>query len=336
MGEKVKQGGFWGVVVSSVDANPRRTIPADLQFAEWHARDGWALRRFTRAPRSQPHGSLLFLGGRADFVEKHLEAIDCWHRSGWRVDGFDWRGQGGSGRLVPNGNVCHLDSFDPLVDDLEDFIAEWRASTDGPHVAVAHSMGAHVLLRLLAERRGQLDGAVLVSPMFALPRGPLPAAALPLIAGTAIALGLARRPLWRRDPGNIGDRLTACPERHADKLWWKANKPQIATGPPSWGWVHSAIRSIRSLDDEGELAAIDTPLLIMGSRGDMVVDAEGFSRVAERLASAELVLLPGKGHELLREADAARMAVMERIERFLVGIAEQAAANPRVARQANG
>lgn len=306
--------------MSSVDANPRRTIPPDLHFAEWRARDGWALRSFTRAPGNRARGSLLFLGGRADFVEKHLEAIDCWHRSGWRVDGFDWRGQGGSGRLVPDGNVCHLDSFDPLLDDLEDFVAEWRAGTQGPHVAIAHSMGAHVLLRMLAERRGRLDGAVLLSPMFALPRGPLPAGALPLIAGTAVALGLARRPLWRRDPGNVGSRLTACPERHADKLWWKANKPQIATGPPSWGWVSGAIRSIQRLDENENLSAVEVPLLIIGSQGDMVVDVEGFGRIAERLGRADLVMLPGKGHELLREADATRQVVMDRIEQFLAGI----------------
>ena len=314
--------------MSSVDANSRREIPPDLHFAEWQARDGWRLRRFTREPRDRRRGSLLFLGGRADFIEKHLEAIDWWHRSGWRVDGFDWRGQGGSGRLVPDGNVCHLDSFDPLVEDLEDFVAEWRASADGPHVAIAHSMGAHVVLRMLAERRGRLDGAVLLSPMFALPRGPLPAAALPLIAGTAVALGLARRPLWRSDPGNVGNRLTACPERHADKLWWKANKPQIATGPPSWGWIRGAIRSIEALDENENLAAVDIPLLIMGSQGDAVVDVDGFRRVAERVAGAELVVLPGRGHELLREADPARLAVMDRIDRFLAGIGKKAAASP--------
>jgi len=320
--------------VSSVDATPRRTIPPDLHFAEWRARDGWALRSFTRAPRDRPRGSLLFLGGRADFIEKHLEAIDCWHRSGWRVDGFDWRGQGGSGRLVPDRNVCHLDSFDPLLDDLKDFVAEWRVAAEGPHVAIAHSMGAHVLLRMLAEGRGRLDGAVLLSPMFALPRGPLPAAALPLIAGTAVALGLARRPLWRSDPGNVGNRLTACPERHADKLWWKANKPQIATGPPSWGWVSGAIRSIEKLESNENLAAVDVPLLIMGSQGDVVVDVEGFSRIADRLGSAELVLLPGRGHELLREADPTRLTVMNRIDQYLARIEGSSA--PSSSRQANG
>jgi lysophospholipase len=316
----------------SIEPNPRRVIPADLRFGEWRARDGWTLRRFTRAPRGKPRGSLLFLGGRADFIEKHLEAIDTWHRAGWRVDGFDWRGQGGSGRLVPD--VGHLDSFEPLLDDLEDFIAKWRAEAAGPHFGIAHSMGAHLLLRWLVERQGRLDGAVLLSPMCALPRGPLPAAALPLISRTAVALGLARRPVWRGDPGNVGNRLTGCPERHADKLWWKANKPQIATGPPSWGWVHTALCSIRAL--EAGLGDVDVPLLIMGSQGDVVVDVDGFRRVAERIPSAQLVLLPGKGHELLREADAARLAVMQRIERFLIRIEGESSVRRRATLRANG
>jgi lysophospholipase len=100
-------------------------------------------------PEGGGAGSLLFAGGRGDFIEKYLEPLAHWHARGWNVVSFDWRGQGESRGTSSAG---HLDSFDPLVaDDLAALIAEWRRSP-GPHVAIGHSMGGHLLLRILAER----------------------------------------------------------------------------------------------------------------------------------------------------------------------------------------
>jgi lysophospholipase len=95
-------------------------------------------------------GSLVFANGRGDFVEKYIEALAHWHKRGWNVTSFDWRGQGGSRGNIVGG---HLESFDPLVGDLEALVADQVANTQGPHVAIGHSMGGHLLLRLLAERR---------------------------------------------------------------------------------------------------------------------------------------------------------------------------------------
>ena len=297
--------------------DPRRTIPETMRFAPWRARDGWMLRSFSRVPSVRPRGSLLFLGGRGDFVEKYLEAFDHWHRRGWQVDGFDWRGQGGSGRMLPDPLICHLDSFDPLVDDLQDFIAQWRSRAPPPHIPVAHSMGAHLLLRLLAERPVAFDGAVLLAPMAGIATGPIPVRALPLIADLAIAAGLARRRLWRRDPGNRNGRMTSCPDRLADKIWWKAHRPQIASGAPSWGWLGSAIRSIRRLEKAPGLESVDVPVLILASEGDPIIDLAALRRTAARLPNAGLHVLPGSGHELLREADRFRLPAIARIDAFL-------------------
>ena len=42
----------------------------------------------------RPRGRMLFAGGRSDFIEKYLESYAHWHRAGWDVTAFDWRGQG--------------------------------------------------------------------------------------------------------------------------------------------------------------------------------------------------------------------------------------------------
>ncbi|MBY0300681.1 MULTISPECIES: alpha/beta hydrolase [Sphingomonas] len=288
----------------------RRRHPPGLTFTDWHAADGWALRRYDWAPAPDiaPRGPLLFLGGRGDFAEKYLEAMAHWRARGWHVTGIDWRGQGGSGRLLADPLVNHLTTLDPLLDDLAAF-----AAAVAPRVAVAHSMGAHLLLRWLAERDGTLDAAVLSSPMLGLRAGPLGTAPLALTARAACALGRGERRIWEGDAGNVGGRMTSCPDRQADKLWWKANVPAIASGAPSWGWMRAACASIAALD-RAPLGRVATPLLMLVSRRDPVVSPAAIARIARRLPAATLHLLPGQGHELLREGDAIRREVLARID----------------------
>ena len=292
----------------------RRRHPEGMTFHHWTAADGWRLRAFDwPAPASR--GKLLFLGGRGDFVEKYLEALAHWHAGGWHVTGFDWRGQGGSGRILPDPLVNHLDAFDPLLDDLAGFVAHWRA-TPGPHVAVAHSMGAHLLLRLLAERGVRLDAAVLAAPMIALRAGPLGTRAIAALAGGAILAGRAQRRVWEGDAGNVGGRMTSCADRQADKLWWKAEVPAIASGAPTWGWIRAACRSIAHVTPAA-LARVETPALLLVSRRDPIVSAPSVLRAARALPRGQVQVWPGQGHELLREADAVRLAVFARIDAFL-------------------
>lgn len=264
-------------------------------------------------------GSLLFGGGRGDFIEKYLEAQGHWHARGWNVTAFDWRSQGGSRGELAGGQ---LESLDPLVDDVAALIDAWRAEQPGPHAAVAHSMGGHILLRALAERKPRIDAAVLVAPMLALNSAPLPVPVARLIARTAVRLGMARRPAWRvsASPPPTGSRrqrfLTACPERYGDELWWWEKEPGYKLGPPSWGWMDAAYRSMAKLTREA-LARVEVPVLLLGTEADRLVGPAAIRAAARRLPRAELLMFDAAGHEILREADPVRLAALDRIDRFL-------------------
>lgn len=292
----------------------RRAIPDGMGFGTWRARDGWTLRRFDWPAEGAARGSLLFLGGRGDFTEKYLEALAHWHEGGWSLAGFDWRGQGGSGRYLADPLICHIPDFDPLLADLEAFVAGWTSATPAPHVIVAHSMGAQLTLRLLAARSGLVARAVLLAPMIGI--RPLPAPIARAVAGAASLSGRGERRIWERDLGNYGGRMTSCPDRQADKIWWKAAQPDIASGAPSWGWLKAACASIATLPLR-RLAGIETPLLMLASKRDPVIDVAALRRAAALLPNARLRLFDGKGHELLREADRVRLPVLAAIDAFL-------------------
>lgn len=296
--------------------NARRSLPTDMAVTHWHTACGWPLRTFTLCAQGNPRGRLLFLGGRADFFEKYLESIAHWAAQGWDVTGFDWRGQGGSGLSHPGG-MCHVASFDEPVADLAGFIVNWQVNTRGPQVAIGHSMGAHVLLRAVAEGRANLDGMVLLSPMIGLRAGPLRGRALDMLASLGRLPALHTRPLWRGQSSPRPGAVTSCPQRHADKLWWKAERPELARGAPTWGWLAAATRSIKVLHSRLRQQPAQTHGLVLWPANDIVVDIRAIKQVLQFLPACDHAEILHAGHELLREADTPRQDCMRRIDAFL-------------------
>jgi lysophospholipase len=302
----------------------RRALPPGLQIDEWRASDGWPLRRFDWAPETaETRGSILFQAGRGDFVEKYLELYAHWHGRGWRVSGFDWRGQGASGRFLADRTIGHVPSLEPLLDDLGGFISVWLEESPGPHVLIGHSMGGNLALRLLAEQEIAVDAAVLVAPMLGLNTGPIPAAAARAIARSLRALGLTERPAWRegnRPSESARTRqtnLTSCIERYDDEMWWKTEHPELRLATPSWGWLVAAFASIAKLDRPGEMERVKTPMLILGAERDRLVSSAAIRKAAERLPDARLLMSHKGAHELLREVDAVRLPLLAEIDHFL-------------------
>ncbi len=299
----------------------RRRLPDGAALDRWLAPDGWAYRRMDwRQPRgTASRGSLLFAGGRGDFIEKYLEPCHHWHERGWNVTAFDWRSQGGSRGDIKGG---HLDSFDPLVGDLAALIEDWRADAPGPHAAVAHSMGGHVLLRTLVERRPRLDAAVLSAPMVAINTAPLPYWAAWWTASARCLFGMAKQPAWEpRVPvppvGSARQRvLTTCRERYEDELWWWEQEPGYNLGSVSWGWLEAAYRSSARLTPAA-LAKVDVPVLLIGTERDRLVSPAAIRRAASLIPGAELHMFTDARHEILREADPVRLEALARIDDFL-------------------
>jgi lysophospholipase len=294
----------------------RRAIPPGFTFGEWRAPDGWRHRRFDWPADGAARGSILWCGGRGDFAEKYLEAMAHWHGRGWHVAGFDWRGQGGSGRILPGSGIGHYASFDPLLDDLAAFVAQWRAATPGPHVVIGHSMGGHLVLRALAEARVTADAAVLVAPMIGL-RLPRVARVLVFMAGL---FGLSMRPVWRDDaPRGKQARLTGSVERFADTDWWRGQDEALSDTIPSWGWLHAAFDSIARLR-RAAVERVAIPVLAVATKRDRLVRWTEVRDAVARLPQGRLVTVDA-AHEILREEDAARLEAMAAIDSFLESVA---------------
>jgi lysophospholipase len=301
----------------------RRAIPETANESIWKAADGWALRRIDWDRSTGARGSLLFLPGRGDHYEKYLETLEKLARDGWRVTALDWRGQGGSGRLLADPHVGHVDDFATWIADLKAFWADWKVETPGPHVMLAHSMGGHLAMRALAEKAVDPVAVALSAPMLGIPTQGLPSAVHHAVARFMEKLGDPTRAAWKEgekpmSPLNLRAKiLTHDTDRYADELYWWQARPEVKLGPPSWHWVERAIASTRALAEPGVMEAVQTPILLMATTADKLVDTKRILRDSKRLPNAELLLFGAEAaHELLREADPVRDRCMGAIRAF--------------------
>lgn len=275
-------------------------------------------------------GTVLLLNGRAEYIEKHLEAIAELQARGFAVWTMDWRGQGQSGRLLPDRLRHHILSFDDYLADAGQLLDTAIVSSlrDRPLVMIAHSMGGHLGARILSQRPELFARAVLCSPMIDFLRGgPLLRVFARLVfkAGclkpsqvTRFGPGTSPRP--RLDTPFEGNRLTTCAHRYEYDIALLRSLPDMHLGGCTWGWLRAASDSIATLLRTRVMRRIAMPVLIALAGADRVVDNKAMRQFAHSLPQARIVEIPGAAHELLRENDQRRSMVWAEIDRFLESV----------------
>ena len=175
----------------------RRAIPTRATETLWNSPDGWPLRRIDWDRAEKPRGSLLFLPGRGDHYEKYLETLDQLANDGWCVTALDWRGQGGSGRLLADPHIGHIDDFAMWIADIKAFWADWKSAGPGPHVILAHSMGGHLVMRAMVEDAVDPDAVALSAPMLGIQSMGMPYALHHFVVRMLTKLGDPARAAWK-------------------------------------------------------------------------------------------------------------------------------------------
>ncbi len=306
----------------------RREIPSEATESKFTLSDGWQLRNIAwptiKSDSAKFKGSLLFLPGRGDHYEKYLESLAELHAAGLNVTAFDWRGQGGSGRMLDDPSIGHIEDFAIWIDDLSQIYKNWSENNPGPHFLMSHSMGGHLVMRALAEKAINPDGVILSAPMLGLVADPIPFFIRYNVVRFLNKIGLAEKHAWKVSEKPFSPEsarakiLTHDTERYQDEMFWWQHRPDVKLGPASWKWVEQAMKSTRALEKPNAIEHIETQILILATTADQLVDTDRIIDDAERLPNCELILY-GKeaAHELLRECDEVRDDCMAHIVRFI-------------------
>jgi lysophospholipase len=290
-------------------------------------RDGKRLRVATwdAAPEPAPRGVCVLLSGQTEFIEKYAEVIVELRRRGFAVATMDWRGQGASVRELPDRRKAHIERFSQYDEDLDVFMEQTvRPMLGGrPVIALAHSMGSHILLRRLHSRSGEFTTAVLVAPMIEVQTRGYPAWAARALCfiqfqcghGNDWVFGMEKRdPLYMDFEDNL---VTSDRARFARVKALIAEDPDIRLNGPTWGWLEAAYHSMAEVNAPGYAEAIKTPMMVVGAGRDRIVMTEAVRQYAKRIPNATYFEIHEAEHEILMENDIVRARFWKAFDEYV-------------------
>ncbi|NPD17336.1 alpha/beta hydrolase [Xinfangfangia sp. D13-10-4-6] len=257
-----------------------------------------------------PLGTVVFLPGRTEYIEKYGPTAKELGQRGWSMIALDWRGQGLSDRALADPMLGHVGHFSEYQLDLDAALA-WLAQQgaglglSGPLMLMSHSMGGLIGLRSLM-RGAPFRASVFSAPMWGI-RIPL--------WGRPLASALRRLPLAlpqdrRFAPSTSGESYILRRGFEGNQLTGDAQiwswlhhqlqeRPDFRLGGPSLGWLRAALREC------AVLARMPSPALpVQTSLGSLeqIVRPDAIRQRMAHWPQGRLDLYPGARHEVPMEA----------------------------------
>jgi lysophospholipase len=282
--------------------------------------------RFPADPGAAARGVCVLLNGQTEFIEKYFEVIDELRSRGFAVATMDWRGQGGSDRLLGDDHrksfITDFSAYDEDLDTLMNWIVRPMLKDGEKPIALAHSMGAHNLLRHLVRRPGDFEACVLNAPMIAISlRG----------QRESLVRAVTAFEVWRRNAGGwvwgmegrdphrvtfASQLVTSDPQRFERTQMLLREHPDLRLAGATWGWLAAAMRSMAWLRTRAE--TITTPLLVIGAGNDRICLTPAARAFAQRLPNGEYVEIADAGHEVLMERNMYRAQFWAAFDAFVL------------------
>ncbi len=254
-------------------------------------------------------GTVVFLPGRTEYIEKYGPAARDLQARGWSMVTLDWRGQGLSDRALADPMLGHVERFTDYQADLDALMAWLQHSGSaegltGPYMLMSHSMGGLIGLRALI-RGLPFRASVFSAPMWGIR---IPLWRKPL-AGVMRRLPLALPQHRGYAPTTSGQSYilrTAFDENHLTgdvHTWgWLHNQletePGLRLGGPSLGWLRSALRECAGI---ARLPAPATPSLVALGSLEHIVTPRAIHQRMRGWTGARLDLYAGARHEVPME-----------------------------------
>lgn len=309
-------------VLAGIPSNP---IPPGTQAGHFSTSDGVKLR-YAIFPRTSgaPKGTICLVQGRTEYIEKYFETIGDFTQRGFSVATFDWRGQGGSERLLDNRRLGHVESFDDYWIDLRSFHGTiLLPDCPPPYHLVGHSMGGLVTLFAGFRDRMMFERIFVTSPMLGLDVPPLGSAGWATVCEMLSFVGLGRAPVARRSdrPASempfAGNPATSDATRFARNAEVLKARPELEVGAPTVRWAAAAMRAMARAARDDFPGGIRIPVLMLAAGHDRVVSTNATEQLGLRMRTGRHTIVPGARHELFMENDGVRAQVFAAFDAFI-------------------
>ncbi len=317
------------ILYSSIENPMPHSAPGNITAGFFTGVDGKKIRyAIFRSDAQVARGTVVLLQGRNESIEKYYETISEFNARGLWVATFDWRGQGGSDRMLKEPRRGHVRRFADYEKDLSTFLEQIvLPDTRLPFFMVAHSMGALIALSHAPLMASRIDRLVVCAPFVALGAQAIGQGLIGVLAATLSAVGLGFLPL-KRDRGSLPfekNLLTSDPRRFARNTALTTARPQLAMGPPTARWLHETFKAIRRVSRREHLTTIRVPTIVLAPTQDRLVPHLAVENIARNFRAGHMIPIDGARHELLQEADHYRAQAIAAIEAFIPGSDEDMA-----------
>jgi lysophospholipase len=310
-----------GPELTNIAENP---IPEGARAGFFKTTDNIQLRfAIFKTSQKKKKGTICLVHGRTEYIEKYFETIVDFQKRGFDVATFDWRGQGGSERLIANPKLGYVEDFTDYLTDLISFHTEiLLPDCPGPYFLVGHSMGGLVSLFAAARDRLMFDRVFLSAPMVAVDSG-LSVSTAANVLGFGKFIGLGSMPLYPWDfphpsektfPGND---ITSDYGRYMRMVKTLDRRPDLEIAAPTIGWGAESFKAMLYANRAEFPAEIKIPVLMLGAASDSVVSTPAIEQLGMNARIARHAVIPNSRHEIFMETDAVRAQALAAFDAFV-------------------
>ena len=306
-----------GEPAAALYPSPDNPPPPGASVSFLRAADGTRLRAASWQASGRARGTVVLLQGRAENIEKYFETVGELRARSLAVATLDWRGQGGSARLLADPLKSHVRDFAEYLDDLDSLMKRVvEPSCPSPYYVLAHSMGGLIALHALHEWPTRFAHLATTAPLLGI-LTPHPVLARLLgrfgPASSFVPGGERFDPLAETFETNP---VTRDAHRFARNLGILRAKPSLALGSPTLGWLGATYRAMARVFGHRFARSLAAPILIVTAEDELLVDNKAQARLATMLPRCRQVVIPGARHEILMERDEIRAAFWRHWDAF--------------------
>lgn len=304
---------------------PNNPVPEGVRVGFFTTTDKLRLRYAIWPKSAGPHrGTVCLVQGRTEYIEKYFETVADFRARGFAVATFDWRGQGGSERLIGNPTLGYVDKFDDYWTDLRCFHAEiLLPDCPPPFYLVGHSMGGLASLYAATRDRMMFDRVFLSAPMVSLYKMEHAMKRWALFAEMASFVGLGKVPVARRGDRRPDEAMFVNNPLTSDVLRYNRMVETIRAddglylGSPTLRWLAASMRAMADAAHDSFPATLKIPLLMLAAARDEIVSTPAIEALGLRLRTGRHMVIPGARHEMFMENDAIRGQVLAAFDAFI-------------------
>lgn len=296
--------------------------PEKWQWQQFKTTDGADIRT-GYLPCEESDKLLIIAPGLSEFGEKYFGICQYFHDQGYSCAVIDWRGQGLSDRYFKNRHKRHSLNFDLDATHFHEWIRHLTANTNKDIYILAHSMGGHLALRALQLFPDITPKAFATSaPMVDLRLSPVSRHIIKLLYTYGAPLSLADRYApgqtnWSVARFKLGRKiLSQDPDIHQALLDLLTEKPELANGGVTIGWVYHALISCAALQSDTNISRITCPVYIGIAEHEHHVSNTATKQFSSKLATSTLKTYKHAYHEIMMEIPPIREEFLKDVTDF--------------------